>query len=232
MGREGRTPLSDALIDFQDVTKAYRTKGNRKVVLNGFTGQFPRGRNVGLLGRNGAGKSTLIRLIAGAEYPDKGKIKRNGRVSFPLGLVGFKGTLTGRENCRFVARIYGLNVRAVEYFAEDFAELGKYFDMPLATYSSGMRARVAFAISMAADFDCYLVDEALSVGDSRFKAKAAAIFAERRKKASLILVSHSPSMVRQLCDMGAVLENGELQLFDTVEDAIKAFEKTGGAFTE
>ena len=131
-----------------------------------------------------------------------------------------------------MSRIYGLNVKAVEYFAEDFSELGKYFDMPLATYSSGMRARVAFAISMAADFDCYLVDEALSVGDSRFKAKAAAIFAERRKKASLILVSHSPATIRQLCDTGAVLNNGTLQLFDTVEAAIKEFEKTGGAFVE
>lgn len=224
--------LSDVLIDFQDVTKAYKTKGNKKVILKAFTGQFLRGRNVGLLGRNGAGKSTLIRLIAGAEYPDTGKIRRYGRVSFPLGFVGFKGNLTGRENCRFVARIYGLNVSAVEYFTEDFAELGKYFDMPLATYSSGMRSRVAFAISMAADFDCYLIDEALSVGDNRFKAKAAAIFRERRKKASLILVSHSPATIRQMCNMGAVLENGTLLLFDTVEEAIKQFEKTAGAFVE
>ena len=220
------------LIEFQDVTKAYKTKGNKKVVLNGFSGEVRRGQNVGLLGRNGAGKSTLIRLIAGAEYPDTGKIKRYGRVSFPLGFVGFKGTLTGRENCRFVSRIYGLNVKAVEYFTEDFAELGKYFDMPISTYSSGMRARVSFAISMAADFDCYLVDEALSVGDSRFRAKAAAIFAERRKKASLILVSHSPATIRQLCNVGAVLENGVLQMFDTVEGAIKQFEKTGGAFVD
>jgi capsular polysaccharide transport system ATP-binding protein len=224
--------LSEVLIDFQDVTKTYKTKGVKKVILNGFSGQVLRGRNIGLLGRNGAGKSTLIRLIGGAEYPDSGKIRRYGRVSFPLGFVGFKGTLTGRENCRFVARIYGLNVKAVEYFTEDFAELGKYFDMPLATYSSGMRARVSFAISMAANFDCYLVDEALAVGDSRFRAKANAIFAEKRKSASLILVSHSPGMIRQLCNTGAVLENGTLKMFDTVEAAIKEYEKTGGAFVD
>ena len=217
--------MSDAMIEFSNVTKAYRTKRSRKVILQDFTGEFPRGRNIGLLGRNGVGKSTLIRMIAGAEYPDRGRIKRNVRISFPLGLVGFKGTLTGRENCRFVARIYGLDVRAVERFVADFCELGRYFDMPVTTYSSGMRSKLTFAISMAADFECYLLDEVLSVSDVALKARAAALFEEKRKGASLILVSHSTGEISRLCDMGAVMTNGTLRIFEDVKEAIAEYKK-------
>jgi capsular polysaccharide transport system ATP-binding protein len=217
--------MSNAMIEFSNVTKAYRTKRSRKVILQDFTGEFPRGRNIGLLGRNGVGKSTLIRMIAGAEYPDRGRIKRNVRISFPLGLVGFKGTLTGRENCRFVARIYGLDVRAVERFVADFCELGRYFDMPVTTYSSGMRSKLTFAISMAADFECYLLDEVLSVSDVALKARAAALFEEKRKGASLILVSHSTGEISRLCDMGAVMTNGTLRIFEDVKEAIAEYKK-------
>jgi capsular polysaccharide transport system ATP-binding protein len=216
--------MSDATIEFWNVAKGYRSRNARKVILDDFTGMFPRGRNIGLLGRNGVGKSTLIRMIAGAEYPDRGRIKRNVRISFPLGLIGFKGTLTGRENCRFVSRIYGLDVRAVERFVADFCELGKYFDMPVATYSSGMRSKLTFAVSMAADFECYLLDEALSVADVTMRARAKAVFDERRKGASLILVSHSVGEIRRLCDMGAIMKDGTVRMFEDVNDAINEYE--------
>ena len=218
--------MPDAMIEFSNVTKSYRTKQSRKVILQDFTGEFPRGRNIGLLGRNGVGKSTLIRMIAGAEYPDSGRIKRNVRISFPLGLIGFKGTLTGRENCRFVARIYGLDTRAVERFVADFCELGKYFDMPVTTYSSGMRSKLTFAISMAADFECYLLDELLSVSDVALKARAEALFEEKRKGASLVLVSHSTREISRLCDMGAVMADGTLRIFEDVQDAIAEYMRT------
>jgi len=217
--------MSDAMIEFWNVTKKYKTKRSHKVILQDFTGEFPRGRNIGLLGRNGVGKSTLIRMIAGAEYPDRGKIKRNVRISFPLGMIGFKGTLTGRENCRFVARIYGLDIRAVERFVADFCQLGKYFDMPVTTYSSGMRSKLIFAISMSADFECYLLDELLSVSDFALKEQAAALFEERRKGASLILVSHATGQIRQLCDMGAIMADGTLRIFEDVNEAIAEYER-------
>jgi capsular polysaccharide transport system ATP-binding protein len=228
----GEEPVSEPMMVFQDVYKAYRTKSGKRVILDEFSGVFPKGRNIGLLGRNGAGKSTLIRLIAGAEFPDRGRISRHVRISFPLGLTAFKSNLTGRENCRFVSRIYGLDTRSVERFVEEFAEIGKYFDMPVATYSSGMRSRVSFAASMAADFDCYLLDEALSVGDGVFRAKADAIFEAKRKKANVILVSHSASTVRRMCNMGAVLADGQLRIYDDLEDAIRAYEAISGAFTD
>lgn len=225
--------MPEPLLVFENVSKSYRLKGGgRRVILDNFSGAFPRGRNIGLLGRNGAGKSTLIRMIAGAEFPDRGRIKRNVRISFPLGLKAFKGNLTARENCRFMARIYGLDTRSVERFVEEFADLGKYFDMPVASFSSGMRSRISFAISMAADFDCYLLDEVLSVADSSLKATATAIFEQKRKRANVILVSHSPSTVRRLCDMGAILADGQLRIFDDLEDAISAYELISSDFTD
>jgi capsular polysaccharide transport system ATP-binding protein len=217
------------MIEFQRVSKAYRSAKASKVILANFNGALPRDHNIGLMGANGVGKSTLIRMIAGVEYPDKGSIRRNVRISFPLGLAScFKGNLSGRENCRFVARIYGLSTKRVEEFVEDFAEVGKYFEMPIATYSSGMRSRVSFAVSMAVNFDCYLVDEALSVGDAKFKARCEAIFAEKRRNASLILVSHSMGMLRQLCDMGAILADGRLRLYDKIDDGIKDYQAMNG----
>ena len=212
------------MIEFHNVSKAYATPKSKKVILDNFSGEFPRGHNIGLLGINGAGKSTLLRLIAGTEYPDRGRIRRRVFVSFPVNFAAFKGTLSARENCRFVARIYGVNTRSVERFVEEFAEIGKYFDMPIATYSSGMRSRISFGLSMAIDFDVYLVDEALSVGDGIFKARADALFQAKAKQANLIIVSHNPGTVRRYCDMGAVISNGQLVMFDKLDDAVKHYE--------
>jgi capsular polysaccharide transport system ATP-binding protein len=212
------------VIEFQDVSKAYSSSKATKVILKNFSGEFPRGRNIGLLGVNGAGKSTLLRLIAGTEHPDRGRIRRRAFISFPVGFAAFKGNLSGRENCRFVARIYGVDTRSVERFVEEFSEIGRYFDMPIATYSSGMRSRISFGLSMAIDFDCYLVDEALSVGDGIFRARADALFEAKAKQANLIIVSHNPGTVRKYCDMGAVLSNGELLMFDQLDDAIRHYE--------
>jgi capsular polysaccharide transport system ATP-binding protein len=221
-----------AMIEFVGVKKAYRSARAEKVILAGFTGALPYGRNIGILGMNGAGKSTLLRLIAGTEFPDAGKIRRYARISYPLGFTAFKGNMTGRENSRFVARIYGLDVKSVERFVEEFAELGKYFDMPVSTYSSGMTARVSFAVSMAVDFEVYLIDEMLGVGDKRFKARAEAIFDAKRERANLIMVSHSTGTLQRFCDMGAILYGGELALYDDLADAIKdydaLFARTGG----
>lgn len=212
------------MIEFHNVSKAYRTAKTSKVILQNFSGEFPRGRNIGLLGVNGSGKSTLLRLIAGTEFPDSGRIRRRAFVSFPVGFAAFKGNLSARENCRFVARIYGVETRSVERFVEEFAEIGKYFDLPIATYSSGMRSRISFGLSMAIDFECYLVDEALSVGDGIFKARADALFQTKAKHANLIIVSHNPGTVRRYCDMGAVISNGELSMFDKLDDAISYYE--------
>ena len=212
------------MIEFHNVSKAYSTPKSKKVILDNFSGEFPRGRNIGLLGVNGAGKSTLLRLIAGTEYPDRGRVRRKVFVSFPVNFAAFKGNLSARENCRFVARIYGVSTHSVERFVEEFAEIGRYFDMPIATYSSGMRSRISFGLSMAIDFDVYLVDEALSVGDGIFKARADALFQAKAKQANLIIVSHSPSTVRRYCDMGAVMSDGQLVMFDKLDDAVKHYE--------
>ena len=214
-----------AMIEFHNVTKAFRTRKVNKVILKNFSGEFPRDRNIGLLGVNGSGKTTLIRMMAGADYPDRGSIRRNVRVSYPLGFASFKGNLTGRENCRFVSRIYGLDPMTVERFVDEFSELGKYFDLPVATYSSGMRSRIGMAVSMAVDFDCYLIDEAFSVGDGIFRARAEAVLEAKFKKASLVLVSHSVATVRRLCNMGAVMWKGDLRLYDDLEDAIKEYQR-------
>jgi capsular polysaccharide transport system ATP-binding protein len=232
-GALGRRPASKRrsglMIEFRNVSKAYRSAKASKVILDNFTGEIPRGRNIGLLGVNGAGKSTVLRLIAGTEYVDSGTIRRRVKVSFPLGFSGsFVGALSGRENCRFIARIYGVEVRRVERFVEEFAEIGRYFDMPVVSYSSGMKARVALGVSMAIDFECYLVDETLAVGDATFKARCSAVFDAKRKRASMILVSHSPGMMRRYCDMGAVLSNGELHFFNDLEDAIKEHHRICG----
>ena len=212
------------MIEFHNVSKAFRNATASKVILRSFTGEFPYGRNIGLLGLNGAGKSTLLKMIAGSEYPDTGKLKRRVRISFPVGFLGFKGTLSGRENCRFVSRVYGMNPKSVERFVEEFAELGQYFEMPLQTYSSGMKARLAYGLTMALDFDCYLLDEAFSVGDGLFRARADALWEAKTKNSNLIVVSHSVSTIRKYCDFGAVLSRGDLTLHDDLEEAIQRYE--------
>lgn len=211
------------MIRFRNVTKFYGAGGSRKYVLERASFTLPR-RNIGILGLNGAGKSTLMRLIAGAELPDKGHIERFAKISWPLGFAGgVHSSLSGRENARFVARIYGESIERVDQFVEEFTMLGKYLDMPVGTYSSGMKSKLAFGISMAIDFECYLVDEITAVGDKTFQDKCRAAFAEKREKSKVIMVSHSESTIRSYCDYGAILADGKIVFFRDIEEAIATY---------
>jgi capsular polysaccharide transport system ATP-binding protein len=215
------------MIELDGVVKGYRGGAGRKVLLDNVSAEFPPGHNFGILGANGSGKSTLIRLLAGSEQPDRGTIRRHARVSFPLGFGGtLHGALSGRENVAFIARVYGTAVRTAARFVEDFAELGDYFDMPVETYSAGMRARLAFGVCLAIDFDVYLIDEVTEVGDERFRRKCAAAFRERLQHADIILATHNPHTIRQYCDRAAVLAAGRLRLFDSVADAFECYRNT------
>jgi capsular polysaccharide transport system ATP-binding protein len=214
------------MITLDRVSKVYRTRSGRKTVLDNVNATFTAGHNFGILGANGAGKSTLIRLLAGSEMPDRGAVRRYARVSFPLGFGGtFHGALSGRENVAFVARVYGAELRAAIEYVEVFSELGEYFRMPVNTYSSGMRARLAFATCLAIDFDVYLIDEATEVGDQRFRRKCAEAFRERMLRSDIILVTHNVHTLRQYCDRGAILANGELTLFDDIGAALSRYHR-------
>lgn len=212
------------MIQLQNITKRYRVKTGWHTVLDNVNLTFEPGKSIGILGVNGAGKSTMIRIIGGAEKPDFGRVIRTSSVSWPIGFSGcFHGSLTGRENLRFVSRVYGANIHQVTEYVEDFAELGDYMDMPVNTYSSGMRSKLAFGLSMAIGFDFYLIDEAYSVGDAAFKQKADQALKEKASTSTLIFVSHSMSAVKQNCVCGAVLNAGQLTYYPVVDDAIKAY---------
>lgn len=218
------------MIQFEHVSKAYRGRNGQKVILSDFSGTFMPGRNVGILGHNGAGKSTLFRLVSGAEPPDRGRITRKGTVSWPLGFSGsFHGGLTGRENLRFVCRVYGFPFAEAMAFVEEFSELGEYLDMRVSTYSSGMKARLAFGASMALRFDYYLIDEVVAVGDAQFKKKSRAVLNDRLKTSTVLLVSHSAQLLKEYCDVGGVLHRGELKFFDTIDEAIAVHERNQNA---
>jgi capsular polysaccharide transport system ATP-binding protein len=211
------------MIHLQNLCKTYTLKGSHKVVADNITATFPSGVAVALLGRNGAGKSSLLKMISGAMLPSSGKILSTGTISWPVGFAGsFNIDLTGDQNCRFVARVYGVDTDELLYFVEDFAELGDHFHLPIRTYSSGMRSRLAFGLSMAVPFDTYLVDEVSAVGDASFRAKSNHVFKERMANSSAIVVAHSMGMLRETCQSGAVLEKGKLTLYDNIEDAIAA----------
>lgn len=213
------------MLTLESVTKAYQTKRGRRTVLNSVNFAVAPGEKVGVLGRNGAGKSTLIRLVSGAESPSSGKIRHGMSVSWPLAFGGaFQGGLTGLDNVRFVCRIYGADIKRVLDFVEDFSELGAYMHEPLMRYSSGMRARFAFALSMAIDFDCLLIDEIVAVGDKRFHDKCHSELFEKRKDKSWIIVSHDPRYIREHCKRASVLDNGQLHNFDDVESAYQFYE--------
>lgn len=208
-------------ISLSRLSKSFVRNGVRTVVARDIDAVFPAGRTVGLLGRNGAGKSTLLRMIAGLVEPDAGRIDRNGSVSWPVGFAGsFHGDLTGAENVRFVARVYGADTDALVAYAAEFAELGAQFNAPFRTYSSGMRARLAFAVSMGVPFDTYLVDEVTAVGDARFREKSETVLRARLVTSGAIVVSHSLQMLARLCDSGAVLADGRLEAFDDIHAAI------------
>ncbi len=214
------------MIALERVAKAYRTRSGRKIVLKDASAAFEPGHNFGVLGVNGAGKSTLIRLLAGSEKPDRGVVRRHARVSFPLGFGGtLHGALSGRENVEFLARIYGARRRLVVEYVAAFAELDEYFEMPVNTYSAGMRARLAFAACLAIDFDVYLIDEVTEIGDLRFRRKCAQAFRERMARSDIILVTHNPQTMRQYCDRGAILANGALSLYDDIGTALGHFHR-------
>ena len=214
------------MIQLDNVFKFYKADGHTKIVLDHVSTIFQPGRSYGLLGVNGAGKSTTLRLIAGTELPNSGKIRRTSRVSWPLGFAGgFHPLISGRENVKFVARAYGEDVRKVIDFVEDFSELGDYIDVQVKTYSSGMMARLAFGLSMAIQFECYLIDEITAVGDTRFQARCQAAFEQRRKNSDLIVVSHSMQTIKDYCDHGAVLVDGQLMMFESVDKAIEMYNR-------
>ena len=212
------------MISLRNICHGYKTRDGYHTVLNDISIDFERGHSTVILGLNGAGKSTLIRIIGGAERPRSGTVKRTSSVSWPVGFGGcFNGSLTGRENLRFVCRIYGADIRRVSTFVEDFSELGEYMDMPFKTYSSGMRSKLAFGLSLAIGFDFYLVDEAFSVGDVVFQRKAALELQKLKSQSSLIFVSHSIHSVKAHCDRGAVLNNGILRSYDNLADAFREY---------
>ncbi|WGW06046.1 ABC transporter ATP-binding protein [Tropicibacter oceani] len=210
------------MIRFENLSKSFWVRGERKVVIDHLNITLPTGASLALLGRNGAGKSTLMSIIAGTIRPDTGRVVTDGSISWPVGFSGsFHGQLTGAENVRFIARIYGVDSDALVDFVEDFAELGKHFHMPVRSYSSGMRSRLTFGASMGIRFDTYLVDEATAVGDAAFRAKSQKYFEDRVKNASAILVSHDMTQVREFCDAGILLSEGKLLYFSDVDEAIE-----------
>ena len=214
------------MIEMQNVFKYYRANGHKKVVLDHITTTFEKGHSYGILGVNGAGKSTTIRLLSGVEMPNGGRVKRNCRVSWPLGFASaFHPLMTGRNNVTFAARTYGQDVHEVLDFVEDFSELGDYLDAPVRTYSSGMSAKLAFAVSMAIQFECYLIDELTAVGDARFSKRCHDAFAARRSKADVIMVSHSVGTITEYCDRGAVLVDGRLMMFSDINQAVDMYNR-------
>ena len=214
------------MIQFDNIFKFYRTERNTKIILDHISTVFETGWSYALLGVNGAGKSTTMRLIAGIELPNSGRIRRTTRISWPLGFgTALHQQMSGRENIKFVARAYGEDVRKTIRFVEEFSEIGDYIDAPVKTYSSGMLARLAFGLSMAIEFETYLVDEITAVGDARFQARCRAAFDKRRERSDLIVVSHSMDVIKDYCDRGAVLVDGQLLMYDNVDKAIEVYNR-------
>ena len=219
------------MIRLDSITKSYATLRGRRTVFRNLTLDIPGGLNVGLIGRNGAGKSTLMRLLSTVDLPDSGRIVSEGRFSWPVGLAGgMMGSLSGRENVKFVCRIHGVRRQGLHEkvrYVQEFSELGSYFDEPVSTYSSGMRARLAFGTSMAFDFDYYLIDEVMAVGDAAFRSKSREVFAEKLSSAKVILVSHNMGLIRKMCDAVVLLEDGKVTYFDDVREGVRTYKRMG-----
>ena len=212
------------MISAIDVTKDYRTEGKFHRVLSNVSFTVAKGEKLALLGRNGSGKSTLIRLVAGVELPTRGAIEQTMSVSWPIGLSGgFHGSLTGNDNMRFIARIYNKPFADVKDYVEDFAELGKFLSEPVKIYSIGMRARFAFALSLAIDFDCYLIDEIIAAGDQRFQRRSHEELFEKRADRSMILASHMGEILKSYCSCALVMHHGHGSLFDDVDAALQVY---------
>lgn len=212
------------MIKLENITKVYSTKSGFRTVLDKINLTIQPGEKIGILGRNGAGKSTLIRLMSGAEQPTSGHIERQMSISWPLAFSGaFQGSLTGIDNLKFACRIYGVDYRDKIEYVQEFSELGQYLREPVKKYSAGMRARLAFAISMAVEFDCFLIDEVVAVGDSRFHEKCQIELYEKRCDRAMILVSHDAGYIQHHCDRAAVLIDGKLHQFEQMEEAFEFY---------
>jgi capsular polysaccharide transport system ATP-binding protein len=213
------------MISMSNVSKTYDTRFGPRTILDGVSFKLERGKNMGILGRNGAGKSTLIRLISGAEKPTSGTIERTMSVSWPLAFSGaFQYHLTGLDNLKFICRVYGVDYKPLVPFVEEFTELGVYFREPVLHYSMGMMTRLAFALSMAIEFDCFLIDEAMVVGDAHFHERCHVELFQKRKDRAFIMVTHDANSIRQYCESACVLKDGKLLSFSTVDEAFEFYE--------
>lgn len=218
------------MIKLDNLTKFYPlSNGDKHFVFREFTFTFPDDCSIGLIGRNGAGKSTLMRLLSGADIPNAGRVISDKKISWPVGLAGgFQHALSARDNVKFVARVYGYKGKALEEkvrYIEEFAEIGKYFDEPMNTYSSGMRSRIGFGLSMAFDFDYYLIDEAGAVGDAKFKKKSDAIYKEKLSNSKVIMVSHNMAEIKQWCDKVILVNSGMTTVYDDVDEGIEMYKR-------
>lgn len=218
------------MIKLDNLTKFYPlSNGDKHFVFREFTFTFPDDCSIGLIGRNGAGKSTLMRLLSGADIPNAGRVITDKKISWPVGLAGgFQHALSARDNVKFIARVYGYRGEALEEkvrYIEEFAEIGKYFDEPMNTYSSGMRSRIGFGLSMAFDFDYYLIDEAGAVGDAKFKQKSDAIYKEKLSNSKVIMVSHDMSEIEQWCDKVILVNCGTATVYDDVKEGIEMYKR-------
>ncbi len=213
------------MIQLIDVSHGYETRHSRHTVIDNINFTIRRGEKIGILGRNGSGKSTLIRILSGAERPNRGTIIRGMRLSWPLAFGGaFQGSLTGLDNLKFICRVYGISHEDKVDYVLEFSELGKFFREPVKTYSSGMRARLAFAISMAVEFDCFLIDEIIAVGDSRFHEKCEHELFEKRRDRAFIMASHDTATIRRHCNRAGVLVAGKLRVFDDIDEAYEYYQ--------
>ncbi|MBS4011433.1 MAG: ABC transporter ATP-binding protein [Roseovarius sp.] len=209
------------MIEIRNLCKTFVLNGRRKVVADNISAIFPDRTAVAILGRNGAGKSSLLKMLAGSMDPDSGEVISTGTISWPVGFAGsFHPEMTGLQNVRFIARVYGVDTAELVDFVADFAGLGQHFNLPVRTYSSGMRSRLAFGVSMGIHFETYLVDEVTAVGDAAFREKSEMLFAERITQSGAIMVTHNMGQVKRLCSLAGVLEDGHLSLYDDVDEAI------------
>jgi capsular polysaccharide transport system ATP-binding protein len=215
------------MIELKNVSKSFKTKHSRKYILKDMSIVIPSDKNIGILGRNGTGKSTIMHMLGQIEFPDKGTITSDKSFSWPLGLRGgFVGNMTGKANIKFVCRLYGKSLKEIQKtvnFVKEFSELDDYFDMPIRTYSAGMKSRLSFGLSLSFDFDYLLIDETLSVGDARFRKKSKEALLKKIETCNVLLVSHDMGTLRDICDVGIVVDNGKMRYFDNINDAINEY---------
>ncbi|NOZ91573.1 MAG: ABC transporter ATP-binding protein [Epsilonproteobacteria bacterium] len=216
------------MIELKNVTKSFKTKQGRKYILKDMSIVIPSDKNIGILGKNGAGKSTIMRMLGQIEFPDKGTITSDKSFSWPLGLSGgFVGNMTGKANIKFVCRLYGKSHKEIQEtvkFVKDFSELDDYFDMPIRTYSSGMKSRLSFGLSLSFDFDYLLIDETLSVGDAKFRKKSKEALMKKIENCNVLLVSHDMGTIKDICDVGIVVNNGKMSYYDDIKKAIDMYQ--------